>query len=85
MKKTYLDKYMYELERLPHKDSNRVDVIVRIDPIDDMRSTDLLLALGSTQDIASIEAMPFKVEGQTTTPSDLEEGMLCTILTGHQL
>nr|DAR79230.1 MAG TPA: hypothetical protein [Caudoviricetes sp.] len=85
MKKTYLDKYPYTLERLPHRYSDRVDVIVRIEPLDSSRATDLLLNLGSTVHYASIEGMPFKVKDQFTDPSDMEEGKLRITLSGYQL
>lgn len=85
MKKTYLDKYPYTLERLPHRYSDRVDVIVRIEPLDSPRATDLLLNLGSTLHNASIEGMSFKVKDQFTDPSDMEEGKLRITLSGYQL
>lgn len=85
MKKTYLDKYPYSLERLPQKNSDRVDVVLRVDPLEPMQSTDMLLDLGSTNDFASVEGMPFKVTNYTTEASELQDGMLCVVLVGYQL
>lgn len=85
MKKTYLDKYPYKLERLPHKDSDRVDVVLTVDPIEPMQSTDMLLDLGSTNDFASVEGMPFKVTHYDTLVSELQDGMLSVVLVGYQL
>ena len=85
MKKTYLDKYPYSLERLPQKNSDRVDVILRVDPLEPMQSTDMLLDLGSTNDFASVEGMAFKVTNYTTEASELQDGMLCVVLVGYQL
>lgn len=85
MKKTYFDKYPYKLERLPHKDSDRVDVVLTVDPIEPMQSTDMLLDLGSTNDFASVEGMPFKVIHYETLASELQDGMLSVVLVGYQL
>lgn len=85
MKKTYFDKYPYKLERLPHKDSDRVDVVLTVDPIEPMQSTDMLLDLGSTNDFASVEGMPFKVTHYETLASELKDGMLSVVLVGYQL
>lgn len=85
MKKTYLDKYPYTLERMPHKDSDRVDVVLRVDPLEPMQSTDMLLDLGSTNDFASVEGMPFKVTHYETLASELQDGMLSVVLVGYQL
>ena len=85
MKKTYFDKYPYKLERLPHKDSDRVDVVLTVDPIEPMQSTDMLLDLGSTNDFASVEGMPFKVTHYETLVSELQDGMLSVTLVGYQL
>nr|DAK12280.1 MAG TPA: hypothetical protein [Bacteriophage sp.] len=85
MKKTYLDKYSYKLERLPHKDSDRVDVVLTVDPIEPMQSTDMLLDLGSTNDFASVEGMSFKVTHYETLASELQDGMLSVVLVGYQL
>nr|DAW78012.1 MAG TPA: hypothetical protein [Caudoviricetes sp.] len=85
MKKTYLDKYPYSLERLPQKNSDRVDVVLRVDPLEPMQSTDMLLDLGSTNDFASVEGMAFKVTNYTTEASELQDGMLCVVLVGYQL
>ncbi len=85
MKKTYLDKYPYKLERLPHKDSEQVDVVLTVDPLEPMQSTDMLLDLGSTNDFASVEGMPFKVAHYDTLASELQDGMLCVVLVGYQL
>lgn len=85
MKKTYLDKYPYSLERLPQKNSDRVDVVLRVDPLEPMQSTDMLLNLGSTNDFASVEGMAFKVTNYTTEASELQDGMLCVVLVGYQL
>jgi hypothetical protein len=85
MKKTYLDKYPYSLERLPQKNSDRVDVVLRVDPLEPMQSTDMLLDLGSTNDFASVEGMPFKVTNYTTEASELQDGMLSVVLVGYQL
>lgn len=85
MKKTYLDKYPYSLERPPQKNSDRVDVVLRVDPLEPMQSTDMLLDLGSTNDFASVEGMPFKVTNYTTEASELQDGMLCVVLVGYQL
>lgn len=85
MKKTYLDKYPYSLERLPQKNSDRVDVVLRVDPLEPMQSTDMLLDLGSTNDFASVEGMAFKVANYTTEASELQDGMLCVALVGYQL
>lgn len=85
MKKTYLDKYPYSLEQMPHKDSDRVDVVLRVDPLEPMQSTDMLLDLGSTNDFASVEGMPFKVTHYETLASELQDGMLSVVLVGYQL
>lgn len=85
MKKTYLDKYPYSLERLPQKNSDRVDVVLRVDPLEPMQSTDMLLDLGSTNDFASVEGMAFKVTHYDTLASELQDGMLCVVLVGYQL
>lgn len=85
MKKTYFDKYPYKLELLPHKDSDRIDMVLTVDPIEPMQSTDMLLDLGSTNDFASVECMPFKVTHYETLASELQDGMLCVVLVGYQL
>jgi hypothetical protein len=85
MKKTYFDKYPYKLERLPHKDSDRVDVVLTVDPLGLLQSTDMLLDLGSTNDFGSVEGMPFKVTHYETLASELEDGKVCVVLVGYQL
>ncbi|WP_288991222.1 hypothetical protein [uncultured Veillonella sp.] len=73
------------MERLPQKNSDRVGVVLRVDPLEPMQSTDMLLDLGSTNDFASVEGMPFKVTNYTTEASELQDGMLSVVLVGYQL
>nr|DAS24381.1 MAG TPA: hypothetical protein [Caudoviricetes sp.] len=71
MKKTYLDKYFYDIVNL---DDHRYSIV--IDPIGDQESTDLLLRLGTTNNFASIEGMGIKITNHTTLASERNPGKL---------
>lgn len=71
MKKTYLDKYFYDIVNL---DDHRYSIV--IDPIGDQESTDLLLRLGTTNNFASIEGMGIKITNHTTIASERNPGKL---------
>nr|DAR94992.1 MAG TPA: hypothetical protein [Caudoviricetes sp.] len=69
MKKTYLDKYPYDLKNI---DDTHWDIV--IDPLDHQRATDLILNFGSTNGRISIEGMFLKVTNHDTIASEREDG-----------
>jgi hypothetical protein len=80
MKKTYLDKYPYELKNL---DDTHWTIL--IDPIDHQNATDLVLNFGRTDNRVSIEGMALKVKSHKTVLSKYEDGMQAVLISAHIL
>lgn len=80
MKKTYLDKYPYELKNI---DDTHWTVL--IDPLDHQNATDLVLNFGRTDNRVSIEGMPLKVKSHKTVLSKYEDGMQAVLISAHIL
>ena len=80
MKKTYLDKYSYELKNI---DDTHWSIL--IDPIDHQAATDLVLNFGTTDNRVSIEGMPLKVNRHKTVVSEYEDGKQAILISAHIL
>lgn len=80
MKKTYLDKYPYELKNI---DDTHWSIL--IDPLDHQNATDLVLNFGRTDNRVSIEGMPLKVKSHKTVLSKYEDGMQAVFISAHIL
>ena len=80
MKKTYLDKYPYELKNI---DDTHWSIL--IDPIDHQAATDLVLNFGATDNRVSIEGMPLKVKSHKTVVSEYEDGKQAILISAHIL
>ena len=80
MKKTYLDKYPYELKNI---DDTHWSIL--IDPLDHQNATDLVLNFGRTDNRISIEGMPLKVKSHKTVLSEYEDGMQAVLISAHIL
>lgn len=80
MKKTYLDKYPYELKNI---DDTHWTVL--IDPLDHQNATDLVLNFGRTDNRVSIEGMPLKVKSHKTVLSKYEDGTQAVLISAHIL
>lgn len=80
MKKTYLDKYPYELKNI-----DDMHWTVLIDPLDHQNATDLVLNFGRTDNRVSIEGMPLKVKSHKTVLSKYEDGMQAVLISAHIL
>lgn len=80
MKKTYLDKYPYELKNI---DDTHWSIL--IDPLDHQNATDLVLNFGRTDNRVSIEGMPLKVKSHKTVLSKYEDGMQAVLISAHIL
>lgn len=80
MKKTYLDKYPYELKNI---DDTHWSIL--IDPIDHQAATDLVLNFGTTDNRVSIEGMPLKVKRHKTVVSKYEDGKQGVLISAHIL
>nr|DAS91350.1 MAG TPA: hypothetical protein [Caudoviricetes sp.] len=80
MKKTYLDKYPYELKNI---DDTHWSIL--IDPIDHQAATDLVLNFGTTDNRVSIEGIPLKVRSHKTVVSEYEDGMQAVLISAHIL
>ena len=80
MKKTYLDKYPYELKNI---DDTHWSIL--IDPLDHQAATDLVLNFGRTDNRVSIEGMPLKVKSHKTVLSEYQDGMQAVLISAHIL
>lgn len=80
MKKTYLDKYPYELKNI-----DDTHWAILIDPIDHQNATDLVLNFGRTDNRVSIEGMALKVKSHKTVLSKYEDGMQAILISAHIL
>lgn len=80
MKKTYLDKYPYELKNI---DDTHWSIL--IDPLDHQNATDLVLNFGRTDNRVSIEGMPLKVKRHKTVVSEYEDGKQAILISAHIL
>lgn len=80
MKKTYLDKYPYELKNI---DGTHWSIL--IDPLDHQNATDLVLNFGRTDNRVSIEGMPLKVKRHKTVVSEYEDGKQAILISAHIL
>lgn len=80
MKKTYLDKYPYELKNI---DDTHWTIL--IDPIDHQNATDLVLNFGRTDNRVSIEGMTLKVKSHKTVLSKYEDGMQAVLISSYIL
>ena len=80
MKKTYLDKYPYELKNI---DDTLWSIL--IDPIDHQAATDLVLNFGTTENRVSIEGMPLKVKHHKTVVSEYEDGKQAILIQANLL
>lgn len=80
MKKTYLDKYPYELKNI---DDTYWTIL--IDPIDHQNATDLVLNFGRTDNRVSIEGMALKVKSHKTVLSKYEDGMQAILISAYIL
>nr|DAT36228.1 MAG TPA: hypothetical protein [Caudoviricetes sp.] len=80
MKKTYLDKYPYELKNI---DGTHWSIL--IDPIDHQAATDLVLNFGTTDNRVSIEGMPLKIKSHKTIVSEYEDGKQAILISAHIL
>ena len=78
MKKTYLDKYPYELKNI---DDTHWSIL--IDPIDHQAATDLVLNFGTTDNRVSIEGMPLKIKRHKTVVSEYEDGKQAILISAH--
>lgn len=80
MKKTYLDKYPYELKNI-----DDIHWSILIDPIDHQAATDLVLNFGTTDNRVSIEGIPLKVKRHKTVVSEYEDGKQAVLISAHIL
>lgn len=71
MKRFYLDKYPYYLEKI-----GRVTWEILIDPISNQEVTDIILGFGSKDNNVSIEGMSLKITDYNTQPSTTDNGEL---------